>query len=96
MRSHVDTLYFLVQSTFDSIEDLPDGLERNYMLADFTVRRDAFFALSYAANNLPRQYQRQVDRLIATSSPEQLAKLRVGIEQAKLTGAKPVFLLAEL
>jgi len=76
--------------------DLPDERERDIMLAEFTKRRDAFFALTYASEHLPRQYQRQVDQLIAKSTPEQLATLRTAIEQAKLTGAKPVFLLKQM
>ncbi len=91
--AHVSTLHYIVQSTLDRIMDLPDERERNIMLAEFTKRRDAFLALSYSSEHLPRQCQRQVDRLIANSTPEQLAALRTAIEQAKITGVKPVFLL---
>jgi len=94
--AHVSTLHYIVQSTLDSIMDLPDERERNLMLAAFTKRRDAFFALCYSSEHLPRQYQRQVDRLIAKSTPEQLAALRTAIQQAELNGVKPVLLLERL
>jgi len=52
--AHVSTLYHIVQSTLDRIMDLPDERERDIMLAEFTKRRDAFFALTYASEHLPR------------------------------------------
>jgi len=96
MKAHVSTLHHILQSALDQIMDLPDEHERNLLVPEFTARRDAFFALSYASEHLPRQYLRQVDRLVARSTPEQLAALRTGIEQAQLPGGKPVLLLGQL
>jgi hypothetical protein len=95
--THSKTLLWLTRRALAEVEStLPDCPLKAKLVATLTTRCDAFLGLGYAHRNLPRKYHLDFDRLIFSATPEQLAKLRVGIEHAQLTGGKPTLLLAEL
>jgi len=92
------TLGMLSQKFLDFVtnELAPDCPGRDQALAQLTVRRDYWFAASYAADTLPQRSLPKVAKLIGDATPQQLAALRTGIQQAQLAGGKPVLLLEQL
>ncbi len=94
---NITTIYRLTENalrTLDSV--LPEGPTKDAIIADLTVRRDAFQALSYVSLNAPAKEFKKWDQMIGTASPEKLALMCVHIQGAQLAGAKPVHLLAAL
>ena len=95
--SFPDALEMLSQNFLDfATKEVPlDWPGRDKTLTALTARRDYWFAASYISDNLPRDSQRKLGKVIGRATPEQLAALRTGIEQAKLKGIKPALLLEQ-
>jgi hypothetical protein len=91
---HSETLAFIWERAAENIRaDVPDGPDKTAALARVTACYDAWTVSAFVAEHAPRKYRRKFDHLIAHTTPEQLARLRAGIEQGKLAGTKPTLLL---
>lgn len=71
--------------------EAPEGQAKDTLISELTVRRDAFFAVSKACR-LPRKFHRQLDRLIASATPEKLADFKQRVEAGQLEDAAPLLL----